>query len=259
MLQIIEDLQRQHEQQQEERQKTTSSTLTSNNCVPPRPVRRAPLLQPAAPPTVVRSSKIAPLVTTPLRQQTMLPQRTTVDNSPKDDLLAGADYHLYEEIISDVCTDSSGAGADRSVVVIGVQQDKQQPPPLPARPSALHMHNNNSSKCCCRRPVSGGGGGVVGVVSAPDAKSVNLVELTHKPWANVVKPFVRNRNSAAAGVWCCSTDVSHRPNVRANLYTFAAHRHAAAAAAAAARNNGGVGDKKESLDDEYGFRTHVLV
>ena len=118
MLDIIEDLQRQHQQQQQLQQQEQLQQLQQPQkpvkrvpCVPPKPARQraAPRPAPAAPPRATRNE----------RKKMATPQ-------PENDDLCGADYHLYEEIVYDLGTKSNRC--------------HDVPPPLPARPWHRRCH-----------------------------------------------------------------------------------------------------------------------
>jgi len=121
MLDIIEDLQRQHRGQQQQQQQQhhqppkaaeqqPQRAINRVPCVPPKPARQAAVAArtPATPPRVARHP----------RRKLPTPQP-----SESGDSLCGADYHLYEEIVYDLGTECSDRCSSGDV-----------PPPLPARP-----------------------------------------------------------------------------------------------------------------------------
>ena len=146
MLDIIEDLQRQHREQQQQgvAAPPAPAPVQPQPNVPPKPTRlAAAAAPPATPPRVSRNG----------RRKLPTPQPPS-----GADLLSGADYHLYEEIIYDV----GGCGGKCSPT----RYPLDLPPPLPARPARPakptrptslfppRKHNQPEvAKPCCWTPV----------------------------------------------------------------------------------------------------------
>ena len=151
MLNIIEDLQRQ-QQQQHQPELQPQQPPKRVPCVPPKPARQPAAMAraPGAPPRAPRND----------RKKMPTPQPV----AGEDDVLSGADYHLYEEIIYDLGTKSNRC--------------HDVPPPLPARP--WHRRSQQQTK-----PVK------------PVRWDVPVKLVTPQP---------------------------ARPNVLANLYTFASQQ-----------------------------------
>lgn len=225
MLEIIEDLQRQ--QQPSSSAPTTTTTANTaaapvarHPAVPPKPVRK--LLQnavnnrghgtvqvqlppaPATPPRVARRGRRklpTPQPPVEVEAETM----SSSSSSSNSSQLSGADYHLYEEILYDLCPSMAKTPVE------------MLPPPLPARPARPN-------------PVATSISVAAAAAAAATASS--------KPWLNVIRPLRRDRNNqlirstSASHCWSNTMTSSNTSgfsklhhadqisSARSNVYTF---------------------------------------